>query len=131
MSNFKDLVVFVGIIIFIFLSFLLFMYFSTFTKLSLEPSIWGAFGDYIGGLLNPLFGFLGFVGLLITINYQSKQLKQNRKTLKKTTTAIEQNERALKQNQKDLKLTRKELKNSNKQLELSAIAQTEIRRIQT
>ncbi len=36
---------------------------------------WGTFGDYVGGLLNPFFAFLAFVGVLITISIQTRQLK--------------------------------------------------------
>ena len=46
---------FIGLIVLI--SFLLFMYFSTFKYISLETAVWGAFGDYIGGILNPIFAF--------------------------------------------------------------------------
>lgn len=33
---------------------------------------YGAFGDYFGGLINPLMAFLGFGGLLLTIRQQGK-----------------------------------------------------------
>lgn len=106
------------------------MYFSTFKYISLETAVWGAFGDYIGGILNPIFAFLSFTALIITLLYQHKQLKQNQKILKETKKAIKQNEKALKQNQKDLELSRNELRNSNKQLKLSAQAQLEIEKTQ-
>lgn len=33
---------------------------------------WGQFGDYIGGSLNPVFGFLSFALLLLTLRLQSR-----------------------------------------------------------
>lgn len=35
-----------------------------------NPSDWSAFGSYIGGVLSPVLGFIGFVGLLLTIRQQ-------------------------------------------------------------
>jgi hypothetical protein len=90
----------------------------------------GAFGDYIGGLLNPVFAFLSFSALIVTLLYQNKQLLQNQEILEETKKAIQQNEIALEQNRIDLQLSRKELKNSNKQLEMSAKAQIEIEKTQ-
>ena len=119
---------FIGLIVLI--SFLLFMYFSTFKYISLETAVWGAFGDYIGGILNPIFAFLSFAALIITLLYQHKQLEQNREILQETIKAIEQNEKALSQNQEALEFNRIELENSNKQLELSAKAQVEIEKTQ-
>lgn len=43
-------------------------------KLSHDPADWGVFGDYVGGLLNPLFSFLAFIGVIITVVLQAKQL---------------------------------------------------------
>jgi uncharacterized membrane protein len=99
------------------------MYLSTFKYISLDTAVWGAFGDYIGGILNPIFAFLSFTALVITLLYQNKQLEQNQKILKET-------KKALKQNQKDLELSRNELRNSNEQLKLSAQAQIEIEKTQ-
>jgi len=41
----------------------------------------GQFGDYFGGTLNPIFGFASFIALLLTIFYQSKELKLSRTEL--------------------------------------------------
>jgi len=35
--------------------------------LSATPVEWGPFGDYIGGLLNPIFSFFAFIALLMTL----------------------------------------------------------------
>jgi hypothetical protein len=50
-------------------------YFSNFNgNLSTKHDVWGTFGDYVGGTLNPIFSFLSFIGLLITIVLQRKEL---------------------------------------------------------
>jgi hypothetical protein len=36
---------------------------------------WGTFGDYVGGLMNPLIGILGFIGVIFTLHQQHKSLK--------------------------------------------------------
>ncbi len=40
-------------------------------SISDEQEVWGAFGDYIGGLLNPLIAFLVFY--YVIKNYESQQ----------------------------------------------------------
>ncbi len=53
-------------------------------ELPLKHETWGAFGDYIGGTLNPILSFLALIALLITIAIQSKQLYLSRKELELT-----------------------------------------------
>ena len=62
-----------------------FMYFNG--EISQKQEIWGVFGDYIGGILNPVFSFLALVALLLTIVLQSKELEETRKELKRTADA--------------------------------------------
>lgn len=38
----------------------------------------GVFGDFFGGVLNPIFSFLTFVGLLITIVMQQKEIRDGK-----------------------------------------------------
>lgn len=53
------------------------VYISTFgISRSLDQSIWGAFGDYFGGILNPVFALCAFLGVLWSLDVQIKQLKQ-------------------------------------------------------
>lgn len=47
-------------------------------ELSKDPADWGTFGDFFGGTLNPIFSFLGFMGLVITISLQMRQLRATR-----------------------------------------------------
>ena len=69
---------------------------------------WGQFGDYLGGTLNPIFGFLGFIVLVLTLALQSRQLEL---------TKIE-----VQNSLKELELTREELKRSSDAQELTAKA---------
>lgn len=53
------------------------VYISTFgTTRSFEHSVWGSFGDYFGGILNPVFALCAFLGVLWSLDMQVKQLKQ-------------------------------------------------------
>ena len=59
------------------------LYFSSFGPTNQDDQAkWGQLGDYVGGLLNPLFGFLGFFALLLTIWFQSKELRLSREELR-------------------------------------------------
>jgi large-conductance mechanosensitive channel len=72
---------------------------------------WAEFGDYIGGLLNPILSAAAFILLLKTISQNEKSLRQN--------------DKALKQTAEELTLTRIELKNAAQ----AQILQAEIDRI--
>lgn len=47
------------------------------SNLSGNPSDWGSFGSYIGGIVGATFASLSFVCLLITVLLQRKELKNN------------------------------------------------------
>ena len=53
-----------------------------------EHDKWGQFGDYVGGVLNPIFGFLGLIALLLTLKLQSQELHLSTKELKKSAKAL-------------------------------------------
>ncbi|MDF5774058.1 hypothetical protein [Pseudomonas syringae] len=36
-----------------------------------EQDVWGQFGDYVGGILNPVLSFCAFVGLQLTLRFQA------------------------------------------------------------
>lgn len=46
------------------------MRFST-SSVSTDPSNWGVFGDYFGGVLSTVISALGFIGIIVTIRTQS------------------------------------------------------------
>lgn len=67
-------------------------------------STWGAFGDFVGGTLNPIIGFISIILLFATwfVTYQT--LKVSRKELSKSTEALEDNANTQKEIQKTQKL---------------------------
>ncbi|HHB92551.1 MAG TPA: hypothetical protein ENK59_04980 [Thioploca sp.] len=46
---------------------------------------WGALGDYVGGILNPLFSFLSLLLFLITIIIHLYELRDTKREIKKST----------------------------------------------
>lgn len=53
--------------------------------LSPKPDVWGQFGDYIGGTLNPILSFLALISLLVTLWVQSQSLDTARKQIAQQT----------------------------------------------
>ncbi|RKR70981.1 hypothetical protein [Marinobacter nauticus] len=51
---------------------------------------WAQFGDFFGGVLNPLYAFLAFLALLYTINLQRTELKQVRSEFRRSADAAQQ-----------------------------------------
>jgi uncharacterized membrane protein len=55
------------------------LYFLNFHgSLSSEHAVWGTFGDFMGGVLNPTLSFLALIALLSTLYLQSEELKISR-----------------------------------------------------
>lgn len=50
-------------------------------ELSDSNGDWGTFGDYLGGVLNPILGFASFMALLYTVRLQSNELKNSNEQL--------------------------------------------------
>jgi len=44
---------------------------------------WGQLGDFVGGILNPVFGFLSFMALIVTLLIQSKELAASTKAIQR------------------------------------------------
>ncbi len=53
-----------------------------------DHALWGAVGDFFGGVLNPIFSFLAFIALLITIILQNQELALSRDELTKSAEAL-------------------------------------------
>jgi len=71
----------------------LFYYIKFDGELSSDQSDWGTFGDYIGGLLNPLIALLNvmaFIYLTIVIEEQSSKKGQREKLERQLTKAIDE-----------------------------------------
>jgi len=56
---------------------------------SIGHSSFGEWGDFFGGVLNPILTFLTFMGLLITIIIQQKELRESRDEFKGQKEALE------------------------------------------
>ncbi len=61
--------------------------------LSSNQTVWGEFGDYFGGILNPILSFFALIALLLTIVLQSNDLSLTREQLIKTSTALQEQEK--------------------------------------
>ncbi|WKB50549.1 hypothetical protein [Eleftheria terrae] len=70
-----------------------------------DQAVWGQFGDFLGGSLNPLFAFLSFIALVFTLVLQTRQLALSRHQME-----VSRNELAL--SRTELELTRAELTKS-------------------
>jgi hypothetical protein len=51
-------------------------------KLADDPEVWGQFGDYLGGLLNPLIAFLAFYWLTQSVLLQKQELTETKDALR-------------------------------------------------
>lgn len=57
--------------------------------LSDSQETWGQFGDFVGGTLNSVFGFLSFLILLRSLRLQARELEETRNELKAASKAQE------------------------------------------
>jgi uncharacterized membrane protein len=61
----------------------LYQYFSNFGGAkSTSQEVWGQFGDFLGGTLNPILGFVSVLVLVATLGLQRKELSEARETAK-------------------------------------------------
>lgn len=59
------------------------VYFSKFDgQLSNDQGIWGTFGDFVGGTLNPILAFASLCAILLTMKMQSDELKTSTDALR-------------------------------------------------
>lgn len=63
-------------------------------ELSLQPEVWGQFGDYIGGLLNPLVAYFAFYWLTRSVSLQKRELAETRVALEESSASQERQARA-------------------------------------
>ena len=77
------------------------LYFSNFHNgFSNEHDVWGTFGDFVGGTLNPIFSFLALIALMLTIYIQVKELEATHKALNRSASAHEDTEKILRSQSK-------------------------------
>jgi uncharacterized membrane protein len=67
-------------VIFMFKSYLIVVYPTLLNSSSIGN--WGAFGDFFGGILNPVFGFFSMILIIFTITQQQKSLEQTSEQIK-------------------------------------------------
>ncbi|WP_318468325.1 putative phage abortive infection protein [Photobacterium leiognathi] len=53
-------------------------------SLSLDSSFWGTFGDFVGGILNPIIAFLAFYWLTMSVLIQKTELSATQNILAET-----------------------------------------------
>ena len=75
-----------------------------------EVEQWGQTGDFFGGILNPVFGFLTILALVLTLLLQSRELKMSREELEMS--------------RGELKKSAEALSNQNKAIEQQSFEQT-------
>ncbi|WP_340121322.1 putative phage abortive infection protein [Methylobacter svalbardensis] len=61
--------------------------------------VWGQFGDYVGGILNPLFSLTTIFALLYTIILQSKELRESTEQLRLSAEAFQKQNTVLEKQQ--------------------------------
>ncbi|MEN0037683.1 MAG: hypothetical protein AAGC78_11465, partial [Cellvibrio sp.] len=71
---------------------------------------YGQFGDFIGGMFNPIVGLFTIYLLVSTIKQQNRALEQTEAALGHANSALGQNERALEQNAEALIIARDEIR---------------------
>ena len=64
--------------------------------LATSHSRWGEFGDYLGGILNPIFALLGLLALLFVILLQSCELRNSTRELATSALALKEQSASLK-----------------------------------
>lgn len=104
--TFKIKLILFAIFSFIILLFVFGLYFSQFALLGLsnDQELWGQFGDFVGGTLNPILAFLSFMALLYTIKIQTDELKLSREELEATRKELEGSRIAQQEQSESLKL---------------------------
>lgn len=92
---------------------------------SSKTAVWGAFGDYIGGVLNPMFGFITIMILLYTVYQQSKELRKSTKALEYQSKEMQHSTKALENQSKEMKNSVDALAAQKKEMEEARKVTTE------
>lgn len=98
-KKFVNSVIWVLVAIVIFLIILVYVYVHQFSfQFSDKQEVFGAFGDYIGGLLNPLLAFSTVILLIFSIRYQIQELRNANEVMEGSTIALQQTQEIHQQN---------------------------------
>lgn len=98
-SRFLIFTLLIAIILASYGSYKYFFTFSSNLKLSTDQEVWAWFGDYLGGILSPIFAFAGLLALLYSIHLQHNELRNSTEQLKISAGAlVKQNNLIQKQN---------------------------------
>lgn len=83
-EEFADKIVKVGAVAAIFALSVVVFYLGWFNKhkVSNDPSDWGAFGDFIGGLVNPVVGLATVILVIFSISIQRRELRASLQEMK-------------------------------------------------
>ncbi len=104
-------------------SSLLFGFLPSFAFAGVESDLranWGALGDVMGGLLNPILTFISIVLLIQTIRISQKTLRQTEKSLQTSNRMLEATHTQIDLNRRELEATRDEItRSSDAQEEIS------------
>lgn len=65
-----------------------YLYYFSGIPVKVDPAPWGQFGDFFGGTLNPIFGFLSVMALLAALVIQGRELKVSSEELKNSALAL-------------------------------------------
>lgn len=72
-----------GAILSVFALYAGWFYIANNMPVSSSPEAWGQFGDYVGGILNPIIAFMAFFWLLQSVRIQKVELLETRNELSK------------------------------------------------
>ena len=83
-KEFFDILLKIGLFVFVFAILIVLVFALKFAKHPISDSIgdWGTFGDYVGGLLNPVVGLATVLLVIISITTQQKELRASLKEMK-------------------------------------------------
>lgn len=73
-------IVIAALVVLCFMAFVYFYFFGT-MGFSDSQEVWGQFGDFIGGVANPLMSFLALLAIVLTIVLQNKQTEPSKAAL--------------------------------------------------
>jgi len=85
-------------------------YFQINNEASNTKANWGAFGDFVGGTLNPIFALFSLFAIIYTIKIQTQELEFSREELKATKEELEKSRIAQEEQSASFKLQNESIK---------------------